>query len=77
MDTKTDTTSPGDSGIQGPMATGNPLVQTLNSDLQRLNETIAEMVEDGMTVELVRRSRHHTTSGNWGDQMMPVITRKH
>ena len=79
MDTKTDMTSrqpPGDSGTQVHMDTGNTLLQTLASDLERLNETIAEVVEGGMTVELVRRSRYHTLSGSWGDQMMPVITRK-
>lgn len=54
----------------------NSLLQALASDLQRLNQTIAEAVDEGMTIELVRRSRHHTMSGSWGDQMMPVITRK-
>ena len=84
MDTKTDMTSrqsPGDSGPQEPMDAGDPvrrntLLRTLASDLQRLNKTIADVVEEGMTVELVRRSRCHTISGSWGDQMMPVITRK-
>ena len=54
----------------------NNALQMLASDLQRLNETIAHMVEEGMTVELVRRSRYHNTAGSWGDQMAPVITRK-
>ncbi len=84
MDTKTDMTSrqsPGDSGTQGPMDTGDPvrrntLLRALASDLQRLNKTIADVVEEGITVELVRRSRCHTISGSWGDQMMPVITGK-
>lgn len=58
------------------MKTDTPLMQTLSNDLQRLNQTITELADDGMTVELVRRSRYHTATGNWGDQMMPVITRK-
>ena len=52
------------------------LLQMLRNDLHRLNQTIADAVEEGMTVELVRRSRYHATSGSWGDQMIPVITLK-
>ncbi len=84
MDTKTDMTSrhaTGGSFAQEPMDSGDPgrrntLLRTLARDLQRLNKTIADVVEEGITVELVRRSRCHTISGSWGDQMMPVITRK-
>ena len=58
------------------MTPDTPLLKTLASDLRRLNKTITEVADGGITVELVRRSRYHTTTGNWGDQMMPVITRK-
>ncbi len=54
----------------------NTLLLMLDNDLHTLNKTIADAVEEGMTVELVRRSRYHASSGSWGDQMIPVITRK-
>lgn len=39
----------------------------------RLNVAIEQAVNGGYTVELVRVSRVHDGSGNWGDQMVPVI----
>lgn len=39
----------------------------------RLNEAIQRAVSAGMSVELVRVSRHHDGTGHWGDQMVPMI----
>lgn len=39
----------------------------------RLNVAIEQAVNSNYTVELVRVSRVHDGSGNWGDQMVPVI----
>lgn len=39
----------------------------------RLNEAVQRAVAAGVSVELVRVSRHHDGSGNWGDQIVPMI----
>lgn len=41
--------------------------------VHRLNETIARAVMTGVSVELMRVSRHHDGKGNWGDQMIPMV----
>jgi hypothetical protein len=48
----------------------------LANDLHRLNQSVARAVEAGVTVELIRSSRHHNGDGNWGDLLIPVITKK-
>lgn len=40
----------------------------------RLNHAIAAAVDSGVTVELIRCSRHHDSKGRWGDQVQPVVT---
>ena len=42
-------------------------------ELHRLNNAVIEAVEAGITVELVRASRHHGGNGRWGDMMVPVV----
>jgi hypothetical protein len=39
----------------------------------RLNEAVQRAVANGLSVELVRVSRHHDGRGNWGDQMAPAV----
>lgn len=39
----------------------------------RLNEAVQRAVTAGVSVELVRVSRHHDGTGNWGDQVVPTI----
>lgn len=39
----------------------------------RLNEAVRRAIEAGYSVELVRASRHHDGSGNWGDQIVPTV----
>jgi len=49
-------------------------IRMLANDLHRLNQSVARAVEAGVTVELIRSSRHH--NWNWGDLLIPVITKK-
>jgi hypothetical protein len=39
----------------------------------RLNEAVRRAIEAGYSVELVRTSRHHDGTGNWGDQIVPTV----
>lgn len=48
-------------------------IRTLANDLHRLNQAVMNAVEAGVSVELVRSSRHHSGEGSWGDLMVPVI----
>ncbi len=49
------------------------IINRMADAVHRMNEAIAKAVDTGITVELVRVSRHHCGSGNWGDQMVPMI----
>ncbi|WP_173934873.1 hypothetical protein [Chelativorans sp. Marseille-P2723] len=49
------------------------LVRVLANDLHRLNQSIMQAVEAGISVELIRSARHHGGGGNWGDLLVPVI----
>lgn len=48
-------------------------VRMVANDLHRLNQSIMQAVEAGISVELVRSARHHGGGGNWGDLLVPVI----
>ena len=48
-------------------------VRMLANDLHRLNQSVMNAVEAGVSVELVRSARHHGGDGNWGDLLIPVI----
>lgn len=50
-------------------------IRMLANDLHRLNQSVARAVDAGVTVELIRSSRHHNGAGNWGDLLVPVITK--
>jgi hypothetical protein len=41
--------------------------------VHRVNDAIIRAVEAGISVELVRVSRFHDGTGNWGDQMIPMV----
>lgn len=43
--------------------------------LDRLNATIREAVDAGLSVELSRSERYHCGGGCWGDMMRPVIVK--
>lgn len=51
-------------------------MRMMANSLHRLNEAIVKCVEAGITVELIRTARYHNTTGNWGDQVTPVIRAK-
>jgi hypothetical protein len=51
-------------------------IRMLANNLHRLNEAVVKVVESGLTVEFIRASRYHDASGNWGDQLTPVIKQK-
>ena len=42
----------------------------------RLNEAIRRAIEAGYSIELIRASRCHDGSGNWGDQIVPTVRDK-
>ena len=48
-------------------------VRRVAEAVHRMNESVLRAVESGVSVELVRVSRHHDGTGNWGDQMIPMI----
>ena len=53
-------------------------IRIVANDLHRLNQAVMKAVEAGVSVELVRSTRHHGGNGNWGDLLIPVIvTQQH
>lgn len=50
-------------------------IRMLANDLHRLNQSVIRAVDAGVSVELIRSSRHHNGNGQWGDLLVPVITR--
>ena len=51
-------------------------IHRLANDLHRLNRSVMEAVEAGVSIELVRTSRHHCGNGHWGDMMVPVVVKR-
>ncbi|WP_448191156.1 SMc00767 family acetate metabolism repressor [Azospirillum sp. sgz301742] len=51
-------------------------VRIVANSLHRLNEAVVKCVDAGITVELMRTARYHNETGNWGDQLTPVIRTK-
>lgn len=51
----------------------NALIRRVADTVHRLNEQIEFAVRAGVTIELMRVSRCHNGSGQWGDQMAPII----
>ncbi len=49
------------------------LIKKVANDLHRLNASVMQAVEGGVTVELMRVSRHHNEKGAWGDLLVPII----
>lgn len=41
--------------------------------VHRLNEAVQRAVDEGVSVELIRVSRHHSGGGTWGDQIVPTV----
>lgn len=51
-------------------------IRIVANNLHRLNDAVVKAVEAGVTVELMRTARYHNATGNWGDQLTPVIRPK-
>ncbi|WP_291150650.1 hypothetical protein [Hyphomicrobium sp.] len=49
------------------------LIRRVADTVHRLNQQITNAVSAGVTVELMRASRHHNGCGQWGDQMVPMV----
>ena len=47
-------------------------LRSIDDAILRTNQAVRNAVEAGISVELLRHSRHHNGQGHWGDQ----ITRK-
>ncbi|MEM7242512.1 MAG: hypothetical protein AAF429_10035 [Pseudomonadota bacterium] len=50
-------------------------IRMLANDLHRLNQSVIRAVNAGVSVELIRSSRHHNGEGNWGDLLIPVVSK--
>ncbi len=48
-------------------------VDRLAEAAHRLNDAVQRAIAAGYSVELVRTSRHHDGTGNWGDQIVPTV----
>lgn len=49
------------------------MIRRVADTLHRLNQQVASAVEAGVTIEVMRASRHHNGRGQWGDQMIPIV----
>ena len=67
--------APPDEG-SGFTADQESAIRILANSLHRLNDAVVKAVEAGVTVELMRTARYHNATGNWGDQLTPVIRSK-
>ena len=56
-----------------PLSERDRAIHRLADAVHRTNEAIQRAVAAGVSVELVRVSRHHDGAGNWGDQMIPLV----
>lgn len=50
-------------------------IEAVAQQIDRLNATIRDAVDAGLSVELHRSERHHCGQGCWGDLMRPVIVK--
>ncbi|CUH39424.1 hypothetical protein JSE7799_02150 [Jannaschia seosinensis] len=50
-------------------------VRQVANELHRLNQAVIQLVESGVSVEILRTSRHHA-DGAWGDMVVPVVVRR-
>lgn len=49
------------------------IIRKIANNLHRLNESVIEAVNAGMSIELMRASRYHNEEGDWGDMLVPII----
>ncbi|MGZ9811181.1 SMc00767 family acetate metabolism repressor [Pseudoroseicyclus sp. H15] len=48
-------------------------IHRVADSVHRLNEAVQRAVAEGISVELIRVSRHHSGKGAWGDQLVPTV----
>lgn len=48
-------------------------IQRVADAVHRMNEAVQRAVSEGISVELVRVTRHHNGGGAWGDQVVPAV----
>ena len=48
-------------------------IRQVANAIHRLNDAVLAAVAKGVTVELMRASRHHNEEGGWGDMLVPII----
>lgn len=48
-------------------------IRMLANEIHRLNQSVVRAVEAGVSVELIRTARHHSSDGTWGDLVVPII----
>ena len=65
-----------DEGAATKIGAKEAKIRELANNLHKLNNSIIGAVEAGVTVELIRSSRHHCGAGNCGDLLVPVITQR-
>lgn len=58
---------------EGMTAAQDSAMRIMANNLHRLNESVARCVDAGLTIQLVRTARYHSESGQWGDQLTPVV----
>jgi hypothetical protein len=51
-------------------------IARLANDLHRLNTSVIDAVNSGISIELQRGARHHANGGYWGDLMIPVVMKQ-
>ncbi len=51
-------------------------LMTLAQDIEKLNSSMREAVDAGLSIELERASRHHHSAGYWGDILAPRVVKK-
>ena len=50
-------------------------IRMVTNNLHRLNDSIVQAVQAGLTVEIKRASRFHDGAGEWGDQIYLAVTK--
>jgi len=54
-------------------STQDKAIRRVAEAVHRLNQLIVDAIKTGVSVELMRVHRHHDGTGNWGDQMVPLV----
>jgi hypothetical protein len=57
-------------------ATQRASLDDVTEILERLNKSICNAVDSGLSIELQRASRHHAGGGFWGDIMKPCVVKR-